>query len=205
MEPKLRAWGGVSRRSLLWICAAQLHKIKKTKNTFSLTTETLHVSFPSLIPERILHPHSCFHKCPSKQSSGGSDELWPKQWGWLGQGVFRALLLHTKSHQNTLACCRGDPQSLKEMTATAICCHLAHLKKHSATDWRPSFVSWAFIFKILWSNTGHLPPGLSWETQSHGYSLQKAADVLSQGWLHCSFGTLCELGRIEVLVTCLFV
>lgn len=90
--------------------------------------------------------------------------------GWLGQGVFRALLLHTKSHQNTLAHCRGDPQSLKGMTATGFYCHPAHLKKHSATDWRPSFVSWGYIFKFIWSNSGHLCPGLSQETQSHGYS-----------------------------------
>lgn len=55
-------------RGLLWICAAQLHKIRKTKNIFCLSTETLYISFPSITPETILHPHSGFHKCPPRQS-----------------------------------------------------------------------------------------------------------------------------------------
>ena len=148
-----------------------------------------------------------FHKGPAAEQWGGPEESWPKRWGWLWQGVFRASLPHTRSHQNTLACCGGDLQSLKEMTATDIYCHPAHLKKHSATDWRPSFVNWGFMSKFIWPNVRHLPHGLRWDTQSH-WSLpqldvrhfQKAAQVLRQGWLHCSFGTLCQVGWIQVLM-----
>lgn len=147
MVPKLRAWGGISWRGLPWICAAQMHKVRKTE-LWPQRPCVFH--FPVSFQKQFFILTQVFTNVPPSRAVGGPAELWPKQWGWLRQGVFRALLLHNKSHQNTLACCRGDPQSPEEITATDICCHPAYLKKHSATDWRATFVSWVFKFKFMW-------------------------------------------------------
>lgn len=60
MEPKLKAWGGLTHRDPLWIHAVELswQKIRKNKNVTSLTTEIPQISFLNGTPETITHPHA---------------------------------------------------------------------------------------------------------------------------------------------------
>lgn len=194
MEPKLRAQRGISWRDLLWICAAQLHKIRKTKSVFYLTTETLYFSFPSIIPETILHPHSGFHKWPPKQGSGGTSWVVAKAMGVTWAGCAQSLVTthqipskytgplqrgpsvskRSDSHWHLLPPCTFE-EAFSIWLKIQFCELGFYIQIHLVIyflGWAEKHSQWVFAFPQkaadIWSQgdcTAHLGPCVRWEEQ----------------------------------------